>query len=103
MGKVTEVHQDEFDEKVKNGKVVVDCYAVWCGPCQMLAPVLEQLAEENDAIHFYKLNVDEAEEIAAKYGILSIPTLLLFENGILKKTLVGLKSKSELEEELTAL
>lgn len=100
MSKVLEINQNEFDEKVKSGKVLVDCYADWCGPCKMLSPIIDQIAEETNDTQFYKLNVDESEEIAVKYGIMSIPTLLLFENGQLKKTLVGFKSKSELEEEL---
>ena len=101
MEKVIEIDQNEFEKKVKSGeKVLVDCYAVWCGPCQMLSPIIEQLAEEIDTCKFYKLNIDEAENIAAKYGIMSIPTLLLFENGELKKTLVGFKSKEELENEI---
>lgn len=99
MRKVIEINQNEFDEKVKiDGKVLVDCYAVWCGPCQMLSPVIDQLAEEIESITFYKLNVDESEEVAMKYNIMSIPTLLLFENGELKQTLIGFKSKSELED-----
>ena len=101
MGKVIEIKENEFDEKIKSGeKVLVDCYAVWCGPCQMLSPIIDQIAEENDAVQFYKLNVDEAADIAEKYGIMSIPTLLLFENGELKKTLVGFQPKEKLEEEL---
>ena len=100
MSKVLEIKQNEFDEKVKSGKVLVDFYADWCGPCKMLSPIIDQIAEETNDTQFYKLNVDESEEIAVKYGIMSIPTLLLFENGQLKKTLVGFKSKSELEEEL---
>ena len=98
MSTVVEINAYEFDEKVKGAKVLVDCYAEWCGPCKMLAPIIEQIAEETDTCEFYKLNVDESAEIAERFGIMSIPTLLLFENGELKETLVGLKSKSELEE-----
>ena len=102
MSKVIEISEKEFDEKIKNGKVLVDCYAVWCGPCKMLSPIIDELAEEIESIDFYKLNVDEANEISAKYGIMSIPTLLLFENGILKKTMIGFKSKEDLEKELNS-
>lgn len=102
MGRVVEIKESEFDEKVKNGKVLVDCYAVWCGPCQMLSPIVDELAEEIKTISFYKLNIDESNEIPERYGIMSIPTLLLFENGTLKKTLVGFKSKEELEKELNS-
>lgn len=99
MSKVIEINQNEFDEKVKNSnkKVLVDCYAVWCGPCQMLSPIIDELSEEMNTVVFYKLNVDESAEIAEKYGIMSIPTLLIFENGSLKDTLVGFRSKEEIE------
>lgn len=101
MGTVTEINQYDFEEKIQsNGKVLVDCYAEWCGPCKMLSPIIDQIAEENTTVKFYKLNVDESEEVATKYGIMSIPTLLLFENGTLKKTMVGFKTKDELEQEL---
>jgi len=99
MSKVVEINQNEFDEKVKGSKkVLVDCYAEWCGPCKMLSPIIDQLAEETDTCEFYKLNVDEAGDVAEKYGIMSIPTLLLFEDGELKDTFVGFRSKEELEE-----
>ena len=102
MGRVIEINESEFDEKIKDGKVLVDCYAVWCGPCQMLSPIVDELAEELNTISFYKLNIDEADEIPARYGIMSIPTLLLFENGELKKTMIGFKSKEELKRELNS-
>lgn len=96
---VVEITQNEFDEKVKaEGKVLVDCFAEWCGPCKMLSPVIDKLAEEIDTCTFYKLNVDDAEEVSSQYGIMSIPTLLLFENGKLKRTSVGFKSAEELRE-----
>lgn len=94
---VVEINEKEFDEKVKSGKVLVDCYAPWCGPCKMLSPIIDELAKEVEGYSFYKLNVDDAEEVAMKYGIMSIPTLLIFENGNLKETLVGFKSKEELK------
>lgn len=101
MGLVVEIDQYEFDERIKsNGKVLVDCYAEWCGPCKMLSPIIDQVAEENNSVKFFKLNVDESEQVATKYGIMSIPTLLLFENGNLKKTMVGFRTKDELEKEL---
>ena len=91
---VTEITEKEFNEKISKGKVLVDCYA----PCRMLAPVVEAVASENKEYSFYKLNVDDNEEVAVKYGIMSIPCLLVFENGELKNTSVGFKSKDELEE-----
>ena len=87
-----------FNEEIKNGKVLVDCYANWCGPCKMLAPIIEEVSNEINTYTFYKLDVDQNEEIARNYGIMSIPTLLLFENGELKDKLIGFRSKEELLE-----
>lgn len=96
---VTQISKNEFNEKInQNGKVLVDCFAEWCGPCKMLSPIVDELAEELDICKFYKLNVDDAEEIASEYGIMSIPTLLLFENGELKNKTVGFMNKSDLKE-----
>ena len=95
---VIDINSNEFNEKVlnKEGKVLVDCYALWCGPCKMLSPVVDSVAQKIDNCIFYKLNVDENEDITVKYNILSIPTLLLFENGVLVKQETGFKSESEL-------
>ena len=99
---VEKINENEFEEKIKNSekKVLVDCYADWCGPCKMLSPIIDELAEEIDTVEFYKLNVDESAEIARKYEIMSIPTLLIFKNGELKEKTVGLKSKEELMKQL---
>ncbi len=91
---VIEVKDNKLE--IGKGKVLVDCYATWCGPCRMLAPVIEELSTEIKDYTFYKVDVDENEEIARDYEIMSIPTLLLFENGELKEKMVGLRSKSEL-------
>ena len=93
---VKEINENEFNEVIKEGKVLVDCYATWCGPCQMLSPIVEEVANEVKTYKFYKLDVDQNENISSRYGIMSIPTLLLFEDGNLKETLVGFKSKEEL-------
>ena len=100
---VQEIKQEEFKIKVASAsKVLVDCYADWCGPCKMLSPIIDELAEEMEDYVFYKLNVDDAEEIAMEYEIMSIPTLLIFEDGKLKDKLIGFKSKEELKEILEA-
>ena len=80
---------EEFDEVVKEGRVLVDFYAVWCGPCKMLAPIVEKVAEEHPEIAFVRVNVDEAPDLAARFGIASIPTLFYFNNGETKNSLVG--------------
>ena len=95
---VKEINQEEFSNSIKVGKVLVDCYAPWCGPCKMLSPIIDNLADENLNVSFYKINIDEAEEIATQYDIMSIPTLLIFENGELKDRTTGLKSKEEIED-----
>lgn len=95
---VKEINQLEFGNVVKGNRVLVDCYAPWCGPCRMLAPIIDMLSEEITNVEFYKLNVDNAGDVASEYGIMSIPTILIFENGKLKDQLTGFKSKEELEE-----
>lgn len=95
---VEEINENVFEEKIKSGKVLVDCYASWCGPCRMLSPIIDELSNEVSNYKFYKLNVDDAPDVSVRYGIMSIPTLLIFENGELKETLVGFKSKEELKK-----
>ncbi len=74
-------NEKEFLEATSKGKAVVDFYATWCGPCGMLAPILEKIASEHGEIDIIKVDVDKAPEIASKFGIRSIPTLILFEDG----------------------
>ncbi len=89
----------KFEEEITKEKVVlVDFYADWCGPCKMLAPILEQISEENPEIKIVEVNVDEYSDEAKNYNILSIPTLVFMENGKEKKRLVGLVSKEEILE-----
>ena len=96
---VKEITEREFSNVIKsNKKVLVDCYAPWCGPCKMISPIVDMLSEEIKDVSFYKINVDNAQEMAVNYGIMSIPTLLIFENGEMKNRVVGFRSKSELED-----
>ena len=95
------VTKENFEKEVINSdkKVIVDFFATWCGPCQMLAPVLSEIAEEyKDKIKVCKINVDEEQELAEKFEVVSIPTLVIFENGQPAKKSVGYISKSELEK-----
>ena len=90
-----------FEEEVlkNNGLVLVDFFATWCGPCKMIAPILSEIAEEyKGKVKVGKVNVDEQNELAMEYRIESIPTLKLFKDGQVIKTLIGLRSKSEIEE-----
>jgi len=93
-----------FEKEVLENKipVLVDFYSSWCPPCKMLAPIIEELAKElKGEIKVGKLNIDQAREIAGKYGVMSIPTLILFKNGKEEKRIVGLRSKEEIKRELT--
>lgn len=99
---VVEITEKEFEEKTKDGKVLVDCYAPWCGPCKMLSPIIDEVAKEVSDYSFCKLNIDEAQEVADTYGIMSIPTILLFENGDLKNKMVGFQTAEDLKRILGA-
>ncbi|HVL26900.1 MAG TPA: thioredoxin [Acidimicrobiales bacterium] len=103
MGTLTALTSATFDEEVGAAEVpvVVDFWAEWCGPCRMVAPVLEQIqAEHEGKLVIRKLNVDDAPDIARRYDIMSIPTLLVFKDGVLKKRMIGAKGKGQLLTEL---
>lgn len=96
----------DFKEKVLQADkpVLVDFFADWCGPCKMLAPIIETLAKEQEGkAYIYKLNVDEAEETAENYRVMNIPTLIFFQNGEEVKRTVGVVSKAEIEEILATM
>ena len=98
---VLNISDSDFDEKVLNDKNIVLCdfWAEWCGPCKQISPILEELSEElqENKITIAKVNIDENPETPSKYGIMSIPTLLLFKEGKLASTQVGLQQKNELK------
>jgi thioredoxin 1 len=100
---VDAVSQDDFDAKVikASGKVLVDFWAEWCGPCRMIGPVLEEMSDDYPTIKFLKLNVDEAPIVAQNYEVMSIPTVLAFEDGKVQKRIVGALPKPKLLEELS--
>lgn len=93
------LNQEEYKEKVLNSKgtVFVDFYANWCGPCKMLAPILEEVQKEVQ-IPIYKVNIDECENIARSLGIMSIPTMIVFKNGEEQEKIIGLRQKQEIVE-----
>lgn len=92
---VQKVDSNGFETKVlQNAKpVLVDFYADWCGPCRMLSPIVEEIAASADAFEIFKLNVDEAPDIAARYGVMSIPTLIAFKGGEAVQRKMGVQSK----------
>jgi thioredoxin 1 len=96
------VTEQNFDEQVlgSDQTVLVDFWAEWCGPCHAVAPVLDQIAEERSDLKIVKLNIDEEPAIAQRYGVMSIPTLILFKDGEPAAAAVGAMPKSMLEERL---
>ena len=100
---VTELTDQTFDEKTNNGVTFTDFWVTWCGPCRMQSPVIEQLAEEmGDKVFFSKVDVDANQETAAKFGIMSIPTMLIKKDGQVVDTIVGYHTKEQLQKKLEA-
>ena len=101
-GNLLELTNETFDEEVGSSELplIVDFWAEWCGPCRMVAPVLEQIAVENAGkVRLAKLNVDDAPAIAQRFSIMSIPTIMVFKDGVMKKKIVGAKGKGQLLED----
>ncbi len=102
-GAITTLSDATFDEEIGSSStpVLVDFWAEWCGPCKMIAPILEEIADEKgDALKIAKLNVDEAGDIARRFEVMSIPTMILFKDGEEAKRIVGAKPKQALLDDL---
>jgi len=102
---VKQLTNEEFEKNVKNSDklVFVDFYADWCGPCRMMAPIVEEISEEVDGVDFYKVNCDDEQELASKYEVMTIPTLLILRKGEQIKEFIGVTDKEEIIEELNKL
>ncbi len=99
MGNARELTKDNFDSIVGNGVTLVDFWAEWCGPCRMMTPAIEELAAQYDGkATIAKVNVDNENELAAKFNVSSIPTLLVFKNGEVTQQFVGVTSKTDLAQ-----
>ena len=95
---ITTITKDNFEnEIVKADKpVLVDFWASWCGPCRMLSPTIDEIAEEHPEIKVCKINIDDEAELAIRHGVMSVPTLMIFKNGELAQTAVGVRPKDEI-------
>lgn len=101
MAEIVTLNQSDFNDAISGDKpILVDFWAEWCGPCKVIAPVLEEIAQEQDGFDIGKLNVDHNPDAAAAHDVMSIPTLILFKDGVEKKRIVGAAPKHRLLQEL---
>ncbi len=95
---IIKLDNTNFDKEITESKgiALVDFYADWCGPCKMIAPIVEQIANERNDVLVGKINVDASPELAIKFGVMSIPTLIVFKDGVKEQVAVGYRSKEEI-------
>ncbi|MBL0721173.1 MAG: thioredoxin [Sulfurovum sp.] len=104
MGKYVDLDNDNFDATIAEGVTMVDFWASWCGPCRMIAPVVEELAEDFEGkATIAKVNTDEQQDIAVKYSIRSIPSILFFKDGEMVDQMIGAASKDDFADKINAL
>ena len=96
---VLKISSQNYEEEVLKADkpVIIDFYADWCGPCRAMSPIIDEIAEEKaDSIKVGKVNVDENQDLALEYGVMSIPTIVILKNGNVEKTFIGVRDKSEI-------
>lgn len=104
MGQYIELTKENFQSTIQNGVSLVDFWAPWCGPCRMLSPVIDKVAQDYaDKANICKVNTDEQEELAAQYGIRSVPTILFFKDGQVVDQIIGVSSEQALKEKIDSL
>lgn len=103
-GAVAEFTHENFDTEVLNatGPVLVDFWAPWCGPCRQIAPMIDELARENPDVKVGKINIDDNPRVAEQFGVSSIPTLMVFQNGEVTDSIIGVRPKASLQQILNA-
>ena len=96
---ITNVTKENFDKEVMQaeGTVLIDFWAAWCGPCRMIAPAVEKIAEEHPEVKVCKINIDDEQELDIRHGVMSIPTLMVVKNGEIANKAIGLRPKEEIE------
>ena len=93
---VEHLSESNFDSVIQSGVTLVDFFATWCGPCKMLSPIIEELAEEADGFSVYKVDIDECEDLALDFSVMSVPTLIIFKDGEEAERLIGVRSKADI-------
>lgn len=95
---ILKITNKNFEEEILNGEktAILDFYADWCGPCRMMSPIIDEIAQENENIKVGKVNVDENQELAMKYSVMSIPTIIIFKEGKEQKKFIGVTSKQDI-------
>ena len=97
---VLKLKNKDFDTAIQSGIALVDFYADWCGPCKMMSPIVDEIADERTDITVAKVNVDESSELASRFGVVSIPTLIIFKNGKESNRIIGARPKAAILAEL---
>ena len=90
------LNENNFENAIQSGVTLVDFFATWCGPCKMLSPIIEELAAEANGFSVYKVDIDECEDLAMDYSVMSVPTLIIFKDGEEAERLIGVRSKADI-------